>query len=714
MRNFSLFMSIVLLGLVLDGIIIHPEIFDKISLAGTEYSSYFEQNKLKFYEKIRSDTFGEVKLILNENIQSKTEPKIYISELSFDEAYKDGKGKVFVNGTELNNGEYFFVIETLNENNMSIFFLKKVLVSNGIDKEIIISYKDDIRNNELLGINIKNVPKSITFLEGNKLHLDGTVIDLIYDSMSITIDYYEFEFYSIYPYIVNQDNVSILKYDSLLNKEDDGYMLYLGDNTFNKNVKLMTLKIDENIRHYNEYGEFFTEETEYDKYIRREARASYDYFIENINNDATSTGYGLVPSNINQGIKSTEASIVAVANTLTSTIIAIENGWIEPEDGYKVVTELINTSRNLETFLGFYYDVYDLNTGSVIKESKISITDSSLFFASLLTTGEYFGGYIEEMAKEIYQEAKWHTFYSKNKKGHLYNTYTELGGFDELLDKYNNQLLAYILMAGNIETQFLENPYYNFQRSESDGFYYTWYGGLEGHILSNLFVDNRYMQDKDGINWYENSVKATKHSKKFTDNLTLTYKSFFKGWGLSAGDTLSGYKYNLGVAPSGYTDNLHVVDGTIPTYTALSSIVFTPEQSIDTLIDYYNIENLVGEYGLYSAFDIDENWVSLKYNAKEKGIALAMLSNYKSNIIWNLFMQTDEAKIAFDTLEFESDFAPKDYDEYFDSTTKLFYNPKGEDNSYQINNINNIKNKESFYITLYEQKADIEQLDEEN
>ncbi len=700
MRYLSFFLTIILILFVLDVGISNPEFIEKISSGGIEHADYFEQTKYKFYENEEEHEYSEIKFKLTENLSNYGEVKFFYSTVSYNDAYQKGNGNRFINGTEIAKGKYYFVIEVKNFDESKYILIKELNINHGYDKTVEIDFDDSITNYELLGININSKPRNTNFLSHHNLTLDGLILTLHYDKMSIDINNKDLDKYGIHAFLVKDENIDVLEYNELLTMDYAGYNLYLADDNFNNSVNVMPLQIDSNIRNYSKYGQFFTEDSRLDKIIKDEAKSSFEFFWENRNMDANSKGYGLVPVTINQGVPSEESGILTTGGSMVATIIAMENKWISEQEGYKYITELLNTIDEMDSFLGFYYDKFDIYTGEPLEYSEISVTHTSVFLASLLTVGEYFGGHIEETCNRIYNKAKWYAFYSDDKLNVMYNNYTPDGGYDRILDKYEEQLIAYFLMAGNPSMKFSKDAYDSFERTFANNFYYTWNGGIHGHLIAQTYVDFRNIKDAEGINWFENTVIALENSKKFTDDLSYRYDTYKVGWGLGASDTLKGYRTDLGTAPSGYANTLHKYDGSVPTYSAITSIVFNPKVSAETMYEYDEMLNLRGKYGFYSAFSIQDDWVSLKYRGREKGETISMLANYKSNMIWNLFMETDVAKQAVKSLAFEEDTETKEYEKYYDPTTKLYYNAGFGGN--KINNIKNVENPKDFYVNVFE------------
>ena len=69
---------------------------------------------------------------------------------------------------------------------------------------------------------------------------------------------------------------------------------------------------------------------------------------------------------------------------------------------------------------------------------------------------------------------------------------------------------------------------------------------------------------------------------------------------------------------------------------------------------YYNLnEYLWGEFGFYDAFSIHHNWYSKKYLAIDQGPILLMIENYRTQLLWNLFMQDEDILRGLNKLEFK-------------------------------------------------------------
>ena len=117
-------------------------------------------------------------------------------------------------------------------------------------------------------------------------------------------------------------------------------------------------------------------------------------------------------------------------------------------------------------------------------------------------------------------------------------------------------------------------------------------------------------------------------------------------WGLTASDDISGYK-----AHSPSNDN-----GVISPTAALSSMPYTPVESMKALkFFYYKLgDKLWGNYGFYDAFSLHEPWFAGSTLAIDQGPIIVMLENYRSGLLWDLFMSCPEVKTGMTNLGFTS------------------------------------------------------------
>ena len=70
---------------------------------------------------------------------------------------------------------------------------------------------------------------------------------------------------------------------------------------------------------------------------------------------------------------------------------------------------------------------------------------------------------------------------------------------------------------------------------------------------------------------------------------------------------------------------------------------------------YYAMgDRLWGPYGFYDAFNLTEQWVADSYLAIDQGPIIAMIENYRTGLLWELFMSAPEIRNGLRNLGFDS------------------------------------------------------------
>lgn len=96
--------------------------------------------------------------------------------------------------------------------------------------------------------------------------------------------------------------------------------------------------------------------------------------------------------------------------------------------------------------------------------------------------------------------------------------------------------------------------------------------------------------------------------------------------------------------------------GVISPTAALSSFPYTPRESMQFLrYLYIEADSLVGPYGPYDAYSQSDNWYLPRYLAIDQGPIPVMIENYRSGLLWKLFMRNKDVQQGLDRLGFTID-----------------------------------------------------------
>lgn len=393
------------------------------------------------------------------------------------------------------------------------------------------------------------------------------------------------------------------------------------------------------------------------KLIMKELKKSYNFFIKEANTNKSSNGYGLIRDKTI--LADHIASIASVGYGLAALIIGINHKWITYKEAYERADKTLDTFlNNVEGMNGFYYHFVNINNGKREWNCEISIIDTAIFICGAITVGEYFGGRIQQKAEILYKKINW-KWYTNKETNYFYMGYTPEKGFWGKWDMYAEQLMTYILGVSSPTFPIDTSMYYEFKRKKAsykniEDIIYTYCGTLFTYQFSHCWIDFRNIIDKDNINWFENSIKATKANKQYCIDNKTRFKTYGENsWGLTSCLGPKGY-CEFGSEPC--DANLEEKnDGTITPCGAIGSIVFTPKDSLKAMEYYYNtFPKLWGKYGFKDGYnlEINEPWFAKEYIGIDKGIEILMIENYLNESIWKNFMKNQYVQKGLEKLEF--------------------------------------------------------------
>jgi hypothetical protein len=169
------------------------------------------------------------------------------------------------------------------------------------------------------------------------------------------------------------------------------------------------------------------------------------------------------------------------------------------------------------------------------------------------------------------------------------------------------------------------------------------------HQYPQLFFDLRNKHD-GYMDYFENSTQAALCNFAFCRKEAPRFKTYKEGyWGLTASDGPKGYKA-YGTEPGGA-----VHDGTVAPTGALTSIMFTPELSLQFLKDLYQNERswLWGRYGFTDSFNLSPKWRSPDVIGIDQGAIVLGIENYRTGLIWKFFSKAPEVARALLLAKFQ-------------------------------------------------------------
>ena len=402
-----------------------------------------------------------------------------------------------------------------------------------------------------------------------------------------------------------------------------------------------------------------TSDPDYFKPIDLEIEKSYNYFMKATNRSADTNGYGLSQDRLSNRAM---ASIAATGFALASYPVFVEQGLMSKDEAKTLASGTMDTILRMQadssvSYAGCISHFVSRSAGARLQDSEISTIDTAILVSGAITASQYFGGELIEKANSIWGNVDYTKFQiSQNGKSYISMGVNQPGEGRKQLgawDYYAEQLMIYILGVGNPNPEHRISDLYYKSFTKHLGSYHnyefihSWFGSLFTYQFSHAFFDFSAYVDYRGVDYFNNSVLASRAAYQYCQDMSGTYKTFSdSSWGLTACDTPMGYSGLLGNPPRGYGPNSDylAIEGTVAPTAAIGSMPFTPVESYRALKHYQSIPQLNDpEYGLYDAYNLDfrgTEWYCNDIIGIDKGIEVLQLYNYKNpNFVSSLAMK---------------------------------------------------------------------------
>lgn len=385
---------------------------------------------------------------------------------------------------------------------------------------------------------------------------------------------------------------------------------------------------------------------------------------------------GMAPEriHIDGNYPANDAHIITTGGTgmgLIGILGAIERGWITKQDAVARFEKMLTFLEKADRWNGNWPHWLDGRTGRVQpfspKDDGADLVESAFLMQGLLVVREYFksGNEAEKSIaariEKLWKEMDW-TFHTQGKDvlyWHWSPRYNWEMNFP--LEGYNECLIAYVLAAAS-PTHSISSQTYHKGWARSGGIQATnagafgfplqlkhngaeEYGGpLFWAHYSYLSLNPKGLKDQYADYWQEN-VNQTLINRAWCIENPKKFKGYGENlWGLTASYSINGYDAHR---PG---NDIGVISPTA----AVSSIVYTPEESMKVIRNLYENygEKVFGPYGFYDAMSPEHNFFPQRYLAIDQGPMVSMIENYRSGLGWKLFMQIPEIQAGLEKLGF--------------------------------------------------------------
>ncbi len=351
-----------------------------------------------------------------------------------------------------------------------------------------------------------------------------------------------------------------------------------------------------------------------------------------------------------------------------AVIVAADRKLIGRDTAAKFLLKMVKFLSKANAYHGVFPHWLNGSTGVTIpfsrKDDGADLVETSYLMQGLLCARQYFNAdndiehELRNRINWMWNDIEWNWF-TKDGQDVLYWHWSPNNGWamNFAVRGFNECLIMYVLAASAQRYPVPASVYHNgwaqsnFFKNGKTFYGYTLplgfdYGGpLFFSQYSFLGLDPRGLKDEYADYWQQNTNHTLINHAYCLDN-PKKFKGYGENcWGLTASDTYDGYN---AFSP---TNDF----GTITPTAALSAFPYTPEFSMKALKHFYNDlgDKIWSEYGFTDAFNETKNWYASSHLAIDQGPIIVMIENYRTGLMWKLFMSCPEIKSGLTKLGFE-------------------------------------------------------------
>ncbi|HEX9005930.1 MAG TPA: glucoamylase family protein, partial [Bacteroidota bacterium] len=368
--------------------------------------------------------------------------------------------------------------------------------------------------------------------------------------------------------------------------------------------------------------------------------------------------------------------------------VGVERGFVQREAAAERMLKILRFLAAADRFHGAWGHFMDGRTGRLIplfgkRDNGGDLVETAFLIQGLLAARSYFDRdtrtetEIRRLVTSLWQEVEWDWYRRTPASDFLFWHWSPDQGWviNHPLIGWNETMIVYLLAVSSPTHPVPPSQYYSgwagpsqravdYRRAwskTSEGDHYangnTYYGirlevgcGSGGPLFfahySFLGFDPHGKLDQY-TDYFANNRNLALINREYCIANPGGHEEFGPDcWGLTASDDPWGYAAH---APDTKFDN-----GTMTPTGAVSSIPYTPQESMQALRHYYRDlgDRLWGIYGFRDAFNLKENWFAPIFMALNEGPIVVMIENQRSRLLWNLFMKDEDVRTGLKQIGF--------------------------------------------------------------
>jgi exo beta-1,2-glucooligosaccharide sophorohydrolase (non-reducing end) len=376
---------------------------------------------------------------------------------------------------------------------------------------------------------------------------------------------------------------------------------------------------------------------------------------------------------------------------IMTLVVGVDRGFITREQGAERLMKIVSFLEKAPRYHGVWSHFMDGHTGESLPvfdmfDNAGDLVETAFLMEGLLAARQYFRG-TADIEKSLYQRisrlwetVEWDWYRRSPQSDALFWHWSPDWSWhiNHRLTGFNETIIVYLLAIASPTHAVPAELYYtgwagqakaaiDYRRggagSAAAGDHYingqSYYGikldvgvGSGGPLFfahySYMGFDPRGLRDRF-TDYFENNQNLARINLSYCKANPKHFKGYGANcWGLTASDGPKGY---LAHAPDAQDD-----DGTMTPTGALASFPYTPTESMAAFKHFYRDlgDRVWGIYGPIDAFNESGNWFSPIYMGLNQAPITVMIENYRTGLIWKLFMSNPEIKPMLDGIGFRS------------------------------------------------------------
>jgi hypothetical protein len=348
-------------------------------------------------------------------------------------------------------------------------------------------------------------------------------------------------------------------------------------------------------------------------------------------------------------------------------LVACERGWVTRAQALARFSATLDCLEKATCYHGMYPHFMNGGTGATIpfsrKDDGADLVETAFLFQGLLCVRAYFDRdepeetRLRQRIAYLWSEAEWNWFTQGGRNALTWH-WSPTNGFalNHEIRGWNECLIAYVLAVSAPRYAIPADAYHEGWAQARRFLNRRSFEGVELPLgpdgggplflahFSFLGLDPRDLSDSYADYWRQN-VNHTRINYAYCLRNPGGNKGYGPNcWGLSAGDGYAGYAANAPGADR----------GVITPSAALSSFPYAPKEAMAALRHFYEDlgDRIWGRYGFVDGFSEQHDWVSDAFLAISQGPIVVMIENYRSGLLWKLFMSIPEIQAGMKTLGF--------------------------------------------------------------